>query len=439
MRELAEPSDLIGRLAELRQQLDASNPQLYRHLALYLQVLRQDLPAAVDQACFHLATQVHPDRYAALPSLSRAQLHMRLDQLVRRCTSLLTVEQLSHLAARLSAEQQHQMQLKRLRWLQDLGRGTPAGPPTADEPVQPGRSMPRGPLPEGSVELGFDLPLGQGGAGWIWPTPGPEEMGDAPEHDDEDDDLLEDPLQPFSSDDATAGDRNHNDASGLERLVAAFREEGRLQDSIGLFATGSPPPPGHDEPSDDDGSSVESDEDLDGWPSALTGAASDLAAPTLPGPWQDGTLPRDPSQLLLWLEGFERALTRRLRDLSHSVNGLLLRHGLSSSLLPVSLLDAVLSGRIDSQAAPPNLLRLQLPLLGDAGGPQLHSHALLLRRADLEAENPRLRTCRRRLHQHLQELRRMAGLYVRLQRHLRVQEAASLWLQDIQRHRPGSP
>jgi hypothetical protein len=41
---LSEPSDAIdlpGQLQALIRQLTASNPELYRHVALYLQVLRQ--------------------------------------------------------------------------------------------------------------------------------------------------------------------------------------------------------------------------------------------------------------------------------------------------------------------------------------------------------------------------------------------------------------
>ena len=61
-------------LKELERQLLASNPKLENHLALYLQVLRDGLLAAVQQACFHLATQVYPDRYGGLEPSSRQLL-----------------------------------------------------------------------------------------------------------------------------------------------------------------------------------------------------------------------------------------------------------------------------------------------------------------------------------------------------------------------------
>jgi len=92
----------------LLQQQEELAPGLYRDLALYLQVLREGLLPAVQQACFHLATQVVPERYKELPSERRHQFQQRLVVLVRRCSTLLTVEQLMGLAA-----QQHRRDLRR--------------------------------------------------------------------------------------------------------------------------------------------------------------------------------------------------------------------------------------------------------------------------------------------------------------------------------------
>jgi hypothetical protein len=127
----------------------------------------------------------------------------------------------------------------------------------------------------------------------------------------------------------------------------------------------------------------------------------------------------------------ERALARRLRNLAHAINVELLRAGVNRSLLPVSLLDAVLGGQLDTLAAPANLLRLSLPFGGSAGSHQAQTMAVLLRAAEVELEEPRLRTCRRRLQQHRQEVRRMAQQFRRLQRRLRIHQAEQLWLQDI--------
>ncbi|MCP9887148.1 hypothetical protein KBY96_04265 [Cyanobium sp. ATX 6A2] len=165
---------------------------------------------------------------------------------------------------------------------------------------------------------------------------------------------------------------------------------------------------------------------VEGIPAAL---AQDAAAP-----WDSPLLPQEPQTLLAWLDGYERALVRRLRNLSHGLNVELLRSGLSRSLLPLSLLEAALLGQLEPLAAPANLLRVQLPVSHPSGG-QLESVAMLVRPADLELEHPRLRSCRARLQCHRQEIRRMADQHRRLQRRLQALEAERLWHQDHPRYR----
>jgi hypothetical protein len=86
---------------------------------------------------------------------------------------------------------------------------------------------------------------------------------------------------------------------------------------------------------------------------------------------------------------------------------------------------------VDSAPAPSHLLQLPLPVALPGLPPGLPAIAVLLRRTDLEIEEPRLRTCRRRLQQHRQELRRMAGRFRRLERRLAIHQAERLWLQDL--------
>lgn len=149
-----------------------------------------------------------------------------------------------------------------------------------------------------------------------------------------------------------------------------------------------------------------------------------------------GLLPRDPMALLAWLEGVELALARQLRDLSHALNRELLQCGLIRILLPLNLLEGVLKGQIEVQSSHPNLLQLPLPFSSGRNGRMFKAQTILLRRADLELEQPRLRTVRSRLQQLRQEGRRMAQQYHRLQRRIQAQEAEALWLQDIRSMRP---
>ncbi|MEO1001668.1 MAG: hypothetical protein AAFX65_00980 [Cyanobacteria bacterium J06638_7] len=323
-------------------QLQEFNPVLYRDLALYLQVLREVLPLAVEQACFHLATHFHPQRYCELPAQQRRNLRERTAALVQQAASLLTVEQLGQLAGRLAALKQ-----ERQRDLLDELR-----------PQSPEARSPN-PEPAGSVELAMELPVE---LSW----------------------------------------------SGIPSLGAADAD-----------------PDGDDEPP------ANLPEDPQELPGSPTACRSDQTRQP-PPPWDSPLLPGQPQALVTWLEGSEQALVRRLRNLSQAVNVELLRSGLGRTLLPVTLLEAALRGQVEPLSAPPNLLRVQLPLTHPSGS-QLESLAVLVRPADLELEHPRLRSCRARLQRHRQEIRRMADQHRRLQRRLQALEAERLWHQDSPR------
>ena len=366
--EPAAPIDPAARLQLLLERFQEGNPDLYRHLALYLQVLRQVLPGRVERACFHLATQLQPRRYAAIPEQDRLQLHRRIQGLVQRCASLLTVEQLCNLATQMARERHRRERRQRQELLSRFAAAV--SPLTTAGDARGGIDPDEPALPEGSVQLGMALPLHanpfRGVGGWAdippaWGAPDASHTGPSREHHPVD-----------NSTDAWLGDvSDASDTYGVNR--------------------------------------------------------SD--------PWSEGQLPQDPITLLVWLDGLEQALERRLRNLSHAINVELLRHGLSGTLLPVALLDAVLSGQLEPQAAPANLLRLQLPFASEAADGPLQALAVLLRRSDLELEEPRLRTCRRRLQQHRQEVRRMAQHYRRLQRWREAHASEQLWLQDLKASR----
>ena len=365
MSEQSEAIDLPAQLQELTRQLAESNPELYRHVALYLQVLRQVLPQRVQQACFHLATQVHPQRYVALPVQRRRLLLGQIGELVSRCSSLLTVEQLVILADQISRERQRRERHDRQQLLEELSWNGE----TSDHASEPD------PLPPGSVQIAMAPPLT--GASFLMSAlvrAGGAPADDAPPDAEEEADDADGDAQPEIQDQAVEQD------------------------------------------DDDDDEEPESPEDR--------------------SLWQAGRLPEEPEQVLRWMDGMELALGRRLRNLSHAINVELLRGGVSRSLLPVSLLDAVLDGQLETMAAPANLMRLPLPF-GASRSPQAQTMAVLLRPVELELEEPRLRTCRRRLQQHRKLVRRMAQQFRRLQRRSRIHQAEQLWLQDI--HPPSIP
>ena len=410
--------DVKRQLAHHQGQLAVSNPDLYRHLALYLQVLRSGLLTAVKQACFHLATQVEPSRYQQLPSRQRQHLHQRMASLVARTTSLLTVEQVAHLAGQLERKRLNSKRSNQERLIAALeARASRDG------------DAPSLPTPEGSINLGLALPLApelfepRSISGLL-----PMEDGGSPFGDRE----SQGPSQDDDSGFELPSDMDEAEhLQAVEAMVAAFGEV--LSSSLqarGLEGAGR----GVDT-SDGLGDDADDGLDADTSDQSCTGsdeASGDVGAETRPlAPWDQAHLPRNPVALLLWLDGFERAIAQRLRNLSHALNVELLRQGVSRSLLPVSLLDAALKGQLEPLSAPANVLRVPLPFGSPDGPAALEAGAVLLRLSDLELEQPKLRTCRSRVQQHRQELRRMAQHYRRLERRLESLEAEQLWLQDI--------
>jgi hypothetical protein len=468
MTHISGSSPPSGDLQKIRDQLESTNPELYRQLALYLQVLRQILPHSVDQACFHLATQVQPGRYTALSESQRRRFHANVTALVSRCSTFLTVEQLACHAGRIAREDA----LRADRFLRDphapRDRPHPSrldGVPSGPESEHGGRPSAEGGLPirphnDGSVHLGLDLPIEGAWLGWgdragFGDADSPQ---DAASTDPEDLDAL---LPEFAEPELTETDEEVT-ASDLFGLFSALAAAAGLDK--GIRGLELPAEPGTAEfisqaaeDGEDDGEQISLEGDGTNsageattdivFPFRFRGMGLDAAALDLPLPGQDdpaalyrppaggGLLPRNPMALLAWLEGVEQAMERQLRDLSHAVNRELMECGLVRILLPLNLLDGVLKGQIEVQSTHPNLLQLALPTGHSAK--LLRAHAMLLRRADLELEQPRLRTVRSRLQQLRQEGRRMAQLYHRLQRRFQAHEAEALWLQDIRSMRPG--
>ena len=425
--------DLKRELEALRAQLTSSNPELYRHLALYLQVLRAGLLNAVQQACFHLATERYPQRYGELDSVQRRQLHQRLVSLVKRTSSLLTVEQLAQLAAQLERKRLQERDADRSQLLSALASASQQGS------VSEGPSRSEGhDHPAGSVNLGMALPLSPemfSSSAFPGLLPMAPHAGSLPaEH-------L--PIDQGNSPGASTGlDLPGFDSPGFdspgELEPPTEREALEVMQAMQAAFAEAFAPQAHSEPSQPQVGSVPTQPQVGSEPTQRHGLAGRAKASAMP-PWDAPQLPTDPVNLLLWLDGFERALVRRLRNLSHAINVDLLRLGLSRSLLPVNLLDAVLKGQVETPSAPANVLALPVPLGSEALGRSLETASILLRLSDLEFEQPKLRTCRSRLQQQRQEVRRMAQQYRRLRRRLQGLEAEQLWLQDVSTVAPANP
>jgi len=347
----------LGRLCRLR------SIAVYREQALYLQVLRDELGPAVRQALFSLMSETDPLRFNRLSDGRRTRFHAAIDNLINRCSVLLTVEQQMHLADQIQQEQlRHQARASRqmLQGLQQAAQQQQSEPSSQLNDLPPGASG-------GSVELSMAPPLDQ-----------PQRFG----------------------------------------IKVPTESRSRRQ------SHSEPTPQPEPQPSSDSGDGA-IQADLDVLRSLFELAGEALEQPASAGSLvgrssaadaddgQNNLLPTMPVALLQWMEAMDLALSRRLRNLSHAVNVQLLRSGLAQALLPVNLLEAVLNGQTETQASPSNLLRLQLPLaMGDLG-PGMDVLCVLVRSSELEFDSHRLRRCRRRLRDQHQELLKM----VRQQRH----------------------
>ena len=388
----------IDRLTELHGRLATANQQLYRHLALYLQVLREGLLPMVQKACFHLVSETSSSAYAGLSDAERSKFQGRIRQLVERCSCLLTVEQLVSLAIQLNQQERESLEQRSRQFLESLQSQDESSEatPSADS-GEPGSQ-------HHSIHLGLDLPisaelfsLGLPGLAGL----NPMTIRGTP-----------------SEANSPTGGANHPNSATVPNLQPVDPEppaQARLEQAAPAL-TG-----------------------MEAVIALAAGMVERLADAPEPGVSEpigvpDSLLPRDPQKLLQWWQQIDQALSHRLRHLSHALNGVMVRRGLSRAMLPLPLLEAVTSGQLEVLSAPANLVKLPLPMPMPPVSGQEQGEAVigvLLRQTDLEFESPPLRTCRQRLEQHRRQMRRMAQHHRYWQRRRQSIQAQMLWEKDI--------
>ncbi|QNI45438.1 hypothetical protein SynRCC2555_01656 [Synechococcus sp. WH 8101] len=347
---MRDPNEQLARLSAWGQSLA---PALYRDQALYLQLLREQLPSAVRTVLTALLTADQGVRLDVLDATARQAFQAKIDALVQRCCSLLTVEQLMELSRQI--EREHLVRrLQAQRALLD-------DRPTTDEAPGGGESS-------ASIALSLTPPIDQPELlqGLLPPT-------------------QESPALQPAADAADDDDASAPESDDLTTLRSLFAMAGQVMASGAALS--------------DAGSEAEQE---DG-----TTDADPL------DPDSDRLLPSLPLDLLHWMDGQDQALMRRLRNLSHALNVELMRAQLMHSLLPISLLDAALAGQLETLPSVSNLLRLRVPLPTAPAGHWVDLTGVLLRPADLEFDRIDLRRCRSRLRQRRRQLLTM----VRQQRH----------------------
>ena len=377
MLERHQGHDPDVQLARLGQRCRSLAPTLYRDQALYLRRVRSLLPTAVKTAIQNLLCTLPSDQPEALDE-HQLQFQKRIDALLQRSSSLITVEQLLVLSARLKKEE------RRLR-MQQLQALSERASERADA-TQLDDSTSTPPAASVGVELSLDLPL-------------------------ERPDLIEGllPLDPaVMQSDPTPRSESLDLAASSSLDPGSEQSELEVLRSLFVMA----------------GDSLESSEAESDRRPEFDPEESDAAEPVHTN---DQLMPETASGLLHWLDCLDTALSRRLRNLSHAINVELMRTGITRSLLPIQLLDAVISGQLPSQSAPSNLLKLTLPLTLLTEEQSMQTVCVLVRPADLEFDDHGLRRIRSRLRLQRREL----GSWLLKERHwqhrARVREVQTHW------------
>ena len=367
-RHRHDPDLQLERLADRCRSL---SPSIYREQALYLQIVRDQLPRAVQTAIKHLLCDLDLDSQIRRGDGLKS-FHLRVDSLVQRTSSLITIEQLLVTADRLRADAQ------RSRLLQVQALANAAEPPVPEEPCY-------------EVHLGLSLPL------------------DRP-------DLVDGLLpSPQSSDKGVEGD-----AEQPTKAVPPSGQESTELDLLrSLFVLA--------------GESMEAREIQDATVDSMQPfEVSDVRELST----SDQLMPSLPSDLLAWMSGLDAALSRRLRNLSHALNVELMRSGIIRSLLPIQLLEAAINGQVPSQSAQSNLLRLQLPLAVMTDEQSFDSHCLLLRSSELEFDHYALRRCRERIQKQRRYLSTLVVKERHWQRRSSTREVQTHWWPNRSENNP---
>ncbi len=366
-----DPSE---QLARLQRQCRLISVAIYRDQALYLQVLRDEVQAATRQALFSLLSEVDPARFSRLSAVERNRFHAAVDDLTKRCSVLLTVEQLMHLVRQMHDEQRRQQAHASREMLQGLSKNLQETK-TATQPEQPDPPPLNRSDPAGSVHLSLASPLGSSPVA-------PQKTADESQNEVSDG---SETVMPSDEDDQPQ-------SSDLDVLQSLFQLAGDVMQPSGPVEDWMLDAP--------TSSSHEGDEHL---------------------------LPTRPDALLNWMQSMDLALSRRLRNLSHAVNVQMLRAGLAQALLPITLLEAVQRGQMETQPTASNVLRIRLPLAMGELEPGMDVFSILIRTTELEFDSHRLRRCRSRLREHHHALTKMVGQQRHWERRSLDREARTHW------------
>ncbi len=384
----------------LREKCKQYSPDIYHDYALYLQLIRNSLEKIVNKVVFILITDRGENLLDQLPIETKESIHKNIETLINRCSSLLTVEQLMNLAKEIEQEREIKRENLKKHLLSSLTLET------SEES-----------LPEGSVELGLDLPIQidarfdewvdySGGNEVVEPPDSETFLKDQTNYNqDEIKDTLISELP--NKNHEKNSDGSNKSKSGLDVLKSLFRIAGNAMNGT-------------------NSKSIDQNNNL----IKNNNSGVKLNSSRTEDNISDAFFPDTPISLLSWTDSFEIALSRRLCNLSYALNVELIRMGIINTLLPMNLLEAVTFGHVEAEFSVSNLLTLKMPLQTPLSREDLDIACILLRASDFEFDDPRLQRCRYQLKRH----RRLLLKMVRQQRHWKnrsiAKQAEQQWWQN---------
>ncbi len=364
-------------------------PKIYHDQDSYLAALRNLLLNAAKQAVFILSTEREENHLNRLTPEQRIAFHQVIEDLVRNCSSLLTIEQIRDLVAVMEREKKLKKAQAKQQFLNSLAHS--ATDMRKDYSVTLGLDPP---LENTSyLENLFAIDDEQNQESVCLDGIGTPKEGINDDFTEEINQISADKRSLHSSGSSLEGKN-----SELEILQTLFVMAGDVMESETSVKSKS-------------SDSTFNDENF------LSGVLDP----------ERGFLPDNSLALASWVELFELALSRRLRNLSHAINVELLRAGLINSLLPLGVLDAVIKGQIESMSVNSNILSLRIPIPTHVGHSGMDVSCILIRTSDLEFENPTLRLYRKKIKDHRNLLLKMVKQHRHWQNRSIAKEAQEQW------------
>ena len=375
------PSEQLNLLETQCQKL---SPDIYRAYALYLQVLRKQLKEEIKKVIFSLiSSTLQLNSHTELVDSARSKLFQeRIDKLLQKVTPLLTIEYLIDLSREIQEERDIKINEAKNQALGEIGSALSRNISGENQDKD-----------FNSLDLKLSLPLEDPDEVNDWIDKNlslemqcVEDVSDSSDIDVanqnfDDIHLADESLETNSQVEVNDLGNSNNELNILKSL---FMLAGDRFDKDGK------------KPNENDQESL-----------FVEPVKSNISN------HECGIIPLKPIEMSRWIEDIEEALERRLRDLSYSINLELLRAGFINSLVPVTLLEAVLLGQISTQCSVSNLVQFRIPVGTGSLNEFMEILCVLVRSSDIEFDNPVLRNCRLRIRKHRQLLERM----VRQERH----------------------